>query len=142
MVISFESRTSRRSASPVTFTMKMIPRAVLRVRVVQLPEASVIQAPVALEESPCLADDRASRDCGEFVVSIRFVKWSMCDREAAKTVQATNKLPLIGNADDDEVRMWTIGRKESASFENCVACLDDLLRKRQFHPDKYVKVRR
>ena len=102
--------------------MKMIPRTVLRVRVVQLPEASVIQAPVVLEESPCLADNRASRDCGEFVVSIRLVKWSMCDREATKAIQATKKLPLIGNADDDKVRMRTIGRKKgSASFENCVA---------------------
>ena len=46
----------------------------------------------------------------------------MCDRESAETVQATKKLPLIGNADDDEVRMRTIGRKKgSDSFEDCVA---------------------
>jgi hypothetical protein len=121
----------------------MIARDVLRVGVVQLPEASVFQATVALEESPCLTDYRASRDCGEFVVSIGFVKWTMSDGETAKTVQATEKLALIGNADDDKVRMWIIGRKKrSADFKDRVAWLDDLLRKRQVGPDEGVDVRR
>jgi hypothetical protein len=102
--------------------MKMVARDVPRVRVVQLAEAGMIQAPVAAEESPCLAGNRAGGECGEFVVSIGLVERSMCDRELAKTVQATKKLAFIGNADDDKVRMRTIGRKKgSASFEDCVA---------------------
>jgi hypothetical protein len=51
------------------------------------------------------------------------------------------KPTFIGDADDDKVRVRTIGRKKrSADFENRMARLDDLLRKGQISPDKDVDI--
>jgi hypothetical protein len=54
--------------------MKVIARDGPKVRVVQLHEAGVIQASVAVEEPSCFADDRPGGDGGEFVVSVGLVK--------------------------------------------------------------------
>ena len=51
------------------------------------------------------------------------------------------KPTFIGDADDDKVRVRTIGRKKRfADLKNGVAGLDDLLRKGQIGPDKDVDV--
>jgi hypothetical protein len=65
----------------------------------------------------------------------------MSDILSAKTIQTMKKPTLIGDADDDDVRVRTIGRKKRfADFENGVAGLDNLLRKGQVGPDKDVDV--
>jgi hypothetical protein len=51
------------------------------------------------------------------------------------------KLTLIGNADDDKMRMRTIRRKKRvANCKNCMAGLDDLLREGQVGSDEDVDV--
>jgi hypothetical protein len=121
--------------------MKMIAGADLCFGVVQLPEAGVIQAPIALKDLPLLARNWSGGDGGQFVLSICFVKSSMRHIQAAKPIKALEKPTFIGNANDDKVRMWRIGKKKRFSdFKNGVAGLDDLLRKRQVSPDKYVNV--
>jgi hypothetical protein len=69
-----------------TFTMKATAGDDLCFGVIQLPEAGVIQASVALEELPLLAGNRPRGDGGEFVLSIRLVKCSMRDILTAPTI--------------------------------------------------------
>jgi hypothetical protein len=124
-----------------TFAVKVIAGGVLCFGVVQLAEAGMSQASVAFEELPLLASDRPGGDCGEFVLPVRLVKCSMRDIVTAKTIQTMKKPSFIGDANDDEVWVRTIGKKKRfADFENGVASLDDLLRKRQVGPDKDVDV--
>ena len=66
--------------------MRVIAGGVLCFGVVQLPEAGVNQASVALEDLPLLADDWPGGNGGEFVLSIRLVKSSMGNGEAAKAI--------------------------------------------------------
>jgi hypothetical protein len=119
--------------------MKMTPRSALCFSDVQLPEAGLIQATVALEDLPLLPDNRPGGDSGEFVVSIWLVKNSMRDIKTAQTIQAVEKPTFIGDADDHKVRMRRIGwKKRFADFNYGVARLNNLLRKGQVSPDKDV----
>jgi hypothetical protein len=76
-VFSFENGNFKAQNLPVHLHHEGDRQGLSEVRVVQLPEANVIQAPVALEEPSCFADDRPRGDGGELVASIGLVKWSM-----------------------------------------------------------------
>ncbi len=121
--------------------MKMITGVDWCLCVVQLPKPGLFQATVALEYMPLQTDNRSSGNGGQFVISIGFVKSSMRDIQTAKSIEATEKPTFIGDANDDKVRVRTIGRKKRlADVKNGVAGLNNLLWNRQIGPDKDVNV--
>jgi hypothetical protein len=66
--------------------MKMFAPEAPRFGVVQLPEAGIVQATVALEMLPLVADNWPGGDGCEFVLSIGLVKCSMGNSEAAQAI--------------------------------------------------------
>src|SRR2546422_5688749 len=137
MVFSCENRTSRRRISPVAFNVKAILEVGLCFDVGQLPETRLFQATVASEDFALWADNWPGGDGGEFVLSIWFVKCPKRHIQTAQPIKAVKKLAFIGNANDDKMRMRTIGwKKRFADFKNSVARLDDLLGEGQVGPDE------
>lgn len=94
-----------RRISPFAINVKAMRRFAWCVGVGQLPEAWVRQATVASEDLPLRADHWPRGNSGEFVLAIWFVEISKRDIQPAQTIQAKEKLPLIGNADDDKMGM-------------------------------------
>jgi hypothetical protein len=78
----------------------------------QLPEVWLHQAAVPFEDVPLRAADRPGGDGGEFVLAIGFVEGSKWDVQPAQSIQANEKLPFIGDADDDKMWMGQILRNE------------------------------
>jgi len=74
----------------------------------QLHETRMAQATVAPKELSLAANNRTASNGREFVLSIWFVEGLVRQIQAAQAIEAMEKLALIGDAENDHMRMRRI----------------------------------
>jgi hypothetical protein len=104
MIVSLLAK-SRRSVSRLAFDVKAIRSGAGFQGGIQLAEVWLGQAAVAFEDLPLGAADRPGGDGGQFDLAIRLVKIAKGHLQPAQAIQTDEQPTLIGNADDDEMRM-------------------------------------
>lgn len=66
----------------------------------------------------------------------------MLDTSLFQLPNDTEKLFLIGNAEDDQMGVFEVGREGATNLKSSVSGLNDLLRERQIFPNEGVNVLR